>query len=187
FPHTLLFLESADLIILGSDRPLRIDIARWRRLLADPRISTDLAEVGLSSVPQLLATFMMDDAGIAGYVNNAPPVTDDLPTLEFFGSTAAAESALPGNIREIVRYRQPLASLNDHLIGHFTPEEEAALTTLYPLESTYLLAYSDLVSRDLMAARRGFLEVLAQAPGDKRAAINLGNIERVIGSTRPGA
>jgi hypothetical protein len=38
-----------------------------------------------------------------------------------------------------------------------------------------------------MAARRGFLEVLAQAPGDKRAAINLGNIERVIGSTRPGA
>jgi len=187
FPHTLLFLESADLIILGSDQPLRIDIARWRRLLADPRISTDLAEVGLSSVPQLLATFMMDDAGVAGYVNNAPPVTDDLPTLEFFGSTAVAESALPDNIREIVRRRQPLTSLKKHLVGRLTPEEEAALATLYPLESAYLLAYADLVSRDVTAARRGFLEVLAQAPGDKRAAINLGNIERVIGSTRPGA
>jgi spermidine synthase len=178
FPHTLLFLESADLIILGSDQPLRIDIARWRRLLADPRISTDLAEVGLSSVPQLLATFMMDDAGIATYANNAPPVTDDLPTLEFFGSTAVAESALPDNIREIVRRRQPLASLREHLVGRLTPEEEAALATLYPLESAYLLAYADFVSRDVTAARRGFLEVLAVSPGDKRAAINLGIIDR---------
>jgi spermidine synthase len=185
FRHTLLFLESADLIILGSDQPLRIDIARWRRLLADPRISTDLAEVGLSSVPQLLATFMMDDVGIASYVNNEPPVTDDLPTLEFFGSSAVAESALAGNIREIVQYRQPLASLREHLVGRLTPEETTALATLYPLESTYLLAYSDLVSRDLTAARSGFLQVLAQAPDDRRAAINLSNIDRVIGSSHP--
>ena len=178
FPHTLLFLETADLIILGSDQPLRVDADRWRRLLADPRISADLAEVGLSSVPELLATFMMDDAGIAAYVSSAPPVTDDLPTLEFFGSTAVAEAALPGNVRDLVQHRQPLASLEQHFLGRLEPEDETALATLYPIESTFLLAFADLASKDMVAARAGFAQVLAQAPDDKRAAIHLGITEK---------
>ena len=178
FPQTLLFLETADLIILGSDQPLRIDVARWRSLLAHPRISVDLAEVGLSSVPELLATFMMDDAGIAAYVNGAPPVTDDLPTLEFYGSYAVSEAALPGNVRDIVQHRQPMVSLEQHFLGRLTPEDETALATLYPVEDTYLLAFADFVSRDLVAARAGFAQVLARAPNDKRAAIHLGIAEK---------
>ncbi|MFB3881651.1 MAG: fused MFS/spermidine synthase [Armatimonadota bacterium] len=183
FPHTLLFLETGDLIVLGSDQPLRVDAARWRTLLADPHISGDLAEVGLSTVPQLLATYMMDDAGIASFVDGSPAVTDDLPTLEFYGSYALSESALPGNVRSIVSRRQPLASLEQHLVGRLTPEEEASLETLYPLESNFLLAYADFVSRDLLAARAGFVEVLAKAPEDKRAAIQLRTTSQALAAS----
>jgi spermidine synthase len=180
FPHTILFLETEDLIILGSDRPLRIDVGRWRRLLADPRISADLAEVGLSGLPQLLSTYVMGERGIAAYADSARAVTDDLPTLEFYGSMAPLDQAAPANVRDIVQHRDPLNGLKQYIAGPLTPAEEAALARLYPLESTYLLAYADLISRDLAPARAGFVQVLAEAPGDKRAAIHLGEIDKAL-------
>ncbi len=187
FPHAILFLETEDIIILGSDQPIGIDVDRWRKLLAEPRISFDLAEVGLSSVPQLLSTFMMGDRGIAAYAGSARAVTDDLPTLEFYGSLAPLEAGAPQNVRDLVQHRDPEAVLRDYLVGQLTLAEDEALGKLYPLESVYLLAYADLGVRDLMAARTGFAQVLALAPDDKRAAIHLNDIDRALGFSAPGA
>ena len=173
FPHTILFLESGDAIILGSDQPLTIDVARWRRVLSNPAIASDLAEVGLSSVPQFLSTYVMADDAVKAYVRDVPPVTDDLPTLEFYGSQAAAETGTQDNISGLLPHRARLDDLLPRLRGALTDEEAARLGILYPLEKVYLRAFADLASRDAEAARTGFLDVLRLAPDDKRAEVNL--------------
>ncbi len=187
FPHTMLFLESADAIILGSDRPITIDLERWRRMLSDPRVSVDLAEVGLSSLPQLLSTYVMAGEAVAAYVRDVPPVTDDVPTLEFYGSHAATLTGSEDNIREMLPRRAPLEDLLARLRGPLTAREMAALETLYPLEEAYLRAYADFASDDFDAARAGFREVLRQAPDDKRAEVHLKAIELKLGPPRPAA
>ena len=191
FPHCLLFVETADAIILGSDQTLKIDVDRWRRFLKDPRIALDLEEVGLSGVPQLLSTYMMDNNGLQVYADNIPPVTDDRPTLEFYGSDASNRAGLALNVREIVERRAGLDSLRSHLIGRFTEQENAYLSKLYPLESDYLRAYADYASGDYVAARDGFTRVLQVAPEDKRAEISRDAITRSISASQrtsgPGA
>ncbi len=174
FPHTVLFLQTAEAIVVGSDRPLTIDVERWRRLLGDARVSHDLAEVGLSGIAQLLSTYMVDDAGLRRYVGGVGPVTDDRPTLEFFGSYARAERGLAENIRQIVAERDPLQRLlEDRLRGELTAEERADLDRLYPLENEYLLAYADFTQGDWASAIERLQRVLEIAPEDKRAEITL--------------
>ncbi len=181
FPHTLLFVETSEAIILGSDEPLTIDAGRWRRYLGDPRVSQDLGEVGLSSVPQLLSTYVMDDDALETYVGETPPVTDDLPTLEFFGSTMASEVGLEKNIREVVAHRDPLDKLlRTHVKDGLTQAERAELRRLYPIENTYLLAYAEYAAGNFSAALAGFEEVLALAPNDRRAKISAEAIARHI-------
>ncbi len=186
FPHTLLFLETAEAIIIGSDRPLNIDLARWRRFLRDPRISVDLQEVGLDGLAELLATYMMGDAALDRYLGDTPPVTDDLPILEFFGSSPAVDTDQPKNIREVLAYRDPLSLLRAQLVGDPTPEEQQALDKLYPLEADYLSAYADYVSGNLSSAERGFAAVLRQAPHDRRAEISLNAARQRMGTQPPG-
>ena len=47
--------KETDLILLGSDRPLTIDLDRLRRALADPEIGGDLSRMGIASLPDLLS------------------------------------------------------------------------------------------------------------------------------------
>jgi spermidine synthase len=182
FPHTVLFVQTADAIVVGSDRPLTVDVEHWRRLLGDARVSQDLAEVGLSGLAQLLSTYMVDDAGLGRYVGGVGPVTDDRPTLEFFGSSPRAERGLAENIRQVVAQRDPLQRLlEDHLRGELTAEERADLDRLYPLENEYLLAYAQYTQGDWASAMKRLQGVLEIAPEDKRAEITA---RTLAGSTR---
>ncbi|MBN1459797.1 MAG: fused MFS/spermidine synthase [Armatimonadetes bacterium] len=184
FPHTMLFVETSEAIILGSDEPLVIDAERWRSYLGDPRISQDLREVGLASLPQLLSTYIMDDDALEGYVGNTPPVTDDLPTLEFFGPAVALEVGLEENIRELVDHRDPVDKvLRTSVKDGLTEDEAAELRRLYPIESAYLLAYADYAGGDFAAALEGFEEVLALAPDDRRAELSAQAIARHVPAT----
>ncbi len=186
FPHCLLFVETADAIILGSDRPLRIDVDRWRRYLEKPLIARDLQEVGLSSVSQLLSTYMMDNSGLQEYAGKFTPVTDDLPTLEFYGYDASNRAGLATNVREIVDHRAGLGSLLSHLEGQLTEQETDYLTKLYPLESDYLRAYANYASGDYLTAQDGFALVLEVAPEDKRAEISYNAITNSISASQRG-
>jgi hypothetical protein len=184
FAHNMLFLETEDIIILGSDQPITIDVDRWRSLLEDERISGDLEEVGLSTVPQLLATYMMSTEGVDRYVGDVPPVTDDLPTLEFFGSWAAAVKQRGKNVIDLLEHRAAVDELLARLSGTLTEEESAELERLYPLEELYLRAYVKYLAGDLPAARQGFAEVLEEAPEDRRAQIRLDLIDQALAAAQ---
>jgi len=184
FPHTILFVETSEAIILGSDQPLAIDADRWRRYLGNPQVSRDLEEVGLSTLPQLLSTYIMDDDALEAYVGDTPAVTDDLPTLEFFGSSAASEVGLEENIRELVAHRDSVDKLlRTHVKDGLTEAECAEMRRLYPIESAYLLAYAEYAAGNLATALKGFEEVLELAPDDRRAELSAQAIGRHVPAT----
>jgi spermidine synthase len=87
FPVVNVYLPSrVEAVILVSEQPMRVDVAEWDRLLAEPRVKESLSEVGLDAPEELLGTLVLDDEGVRRYVGEASPVTDDLPAIEFFRS-----------------------------------------------------------------------------------------------------
>jgi hypothetical protein len=62
---------------------LQIDPAELARRMSDPALS-HLAEVGLGTPEQLLATFVAADDALRAWVADAPLITDDDPRVEQF-------------------------------------------------------------------------------------------------------
>lgn len=70
-------------VILASDAPLALDLARWRARWHGA-VRDGLADVGFPSPESLLATLVLDDAATRAWVAGAAPMTDDRPTVEFY-------------------------------------------------------------------------------------------------------
>ena len=85
FPHAAGFLPvDRELVLIGSPDPLARDPATLRRRLAGDAVQASLAEVGLATLPDLLATVATDRRGLARFAGGAPLVTDDRPRVEYF-------------------------------------------------------------------------------------------------------
>jgi spermidine synthase len=70
-------------MLVGSAAPLELDVPRIRERFAQPSVAAALREVGIASPAALLATWVTDRAGLAYYVADTPPVTDDAPRIEY--------------------------------------------------------------------------------------------------------
>ena len=85
FPEAQLWLPSIrDAVLIGSDRPLRLDAERLDTAYASPRTRASLEAAYLETPPALLGTFLLDRAGIAAWSAGADLITDDRPWIEFF-------------------------------------------------------------------------------------------------------
>ena len=85
FPHVILFssIEEADIVMVGSGRPLNFDLDRIQRILADPEVGADLARIGITTPEDWLTYYLMDDIDIADLEGDGPPNTDDNMRIEF--------------------------------------------------------------------------------------------------------
>jgi spermidine synthase len=88
FPHTSLwytrFKEYA--ILVGSRRPLHIDLARLEQRLRDPRVQADLQEVYSTAPLTVLEGFAMGAASVRQFVQQTTQLnTYNHPVSEFFG------------------------------------------------------------------------------------------------------
>lgn len=83
FPEATLWSTPADAVMIGSLRPLRIDLGDWQRRLAVPRVRDALAQVGLSDPLSLLAEFTLTSDGMREFARGALRNTDDNVFLEF--------------------------------------------------------------------------------------------------------
>ncbi len=81
-------------VVLASDRPLDVDLAAWARRWASPAVRDNLGAVGFAEPAQLLATRMLDAEGVVRWMGDARPVTDDLPTVEFYRAWPGAPFGL---------------------------------------------------------------------------------------------
>lgn len=84
FPNaTLWTTEFHEMLLVGSMQPVHLDVSRIRARFEQPAVVAALNDVGIDSVEALLATWITDRDGLVRYANDAPPVTDDHPRIEY--------------------------------------------------------------------------------------------------------
>ncbi|HDZ20529.1 hypothetical protein LCGC14_0389150 [marine sediment metagenome] len=70
-------------VLIGTQRPLELDLATFRNRLADPGIRDDLAQVDLEEPAVLLNCLLMDETSLAAYAAGGEIHSDNRPRLEF--------------------------------------------------------------------------------------------------------
>jgi spermidine synthase len=85
FPKTVVFWGNPgqDIIILGSETAVPVDLSRLAESLRDPDVAADLARIGVKNAEDLLAYYVTDDQGARAFVGDAPLNTDDNARIEF--------------------------------------------------------------------------------------------------------
>jgi spermidine synthase len=85
FPHTQLWCVNVgvDFLLLGSDRPLSLPVARLRERLKQSGIRQALGRIAMDDECEFLACFIMDDASLRRLAAKAELHTDDRMQLEF--------------------------------------------------------------------------------------------------------
>ncbi len=86
FPYVTVWAPSSlEAIMIGSDRPIAIDLTKMReRIQKTPAVNKSLMEVGLNEPEQIAATYILGGSKLNSYVAGCSAVTDDHPSLEFF-------------------------------------------------------------------------------------------------------
>lgn len=84
FPYaTLWTTELHEMLLIGSLTPIELDAERIQQRFGQPDVAAALAEVGVMSAADLVATWVSDRAGLEHYAGDAPAVTDDRPRIEY--------------------------------------------------------------------------------------------------------
>lgn len=84
FPYVLVFKESADLILVGSNTPVNIDYHLLQRRMSQPAIRTLLASLGLQSAGDLIANhYLFCNLCLSRYAAGAVLNSDQRPILEY--------------------------------------------------------------------------------------------------------
>jgi len=85
FPYVQLWLPSIrDAVLVGSDQPLRLNLENVRAAYASPTTRASLDAAYFETPEALLATYLLDRAGVARWSAGADLITDDRPSIEFF-------------------------------------------------------------------------------------------------------
>jgi len=125
FPHTSLWLTPlrGHSIIVGTPEELQIDVQSVHEKLARSVIRTELEELNVFDVLDVLSWFSMGEEALRTYVGDGPLNTDDHPYLEF----SAAKAYFVGdlykiqNMEAIRRSRESPLPYLTHVAG--TPDE----------------------------------------------------------------
>ncbi|MBI4865572.1 MAG: fused MFS/spermidine synthase [Candidatus Wallbacteria bacterium] len=127
FPHAVaLRLETNDIQLLGSTRPIRPDFAAARARMGLPAVASDLRRAGVNDLFSLAALACFSETGLAEYSAGQAVHTDDFPIVDFLASRAffaSASVALPD-----ARYRFGATdSLAAQLLGGKRPDARQLL------------------------------------------------------------
>lgn len=132
FPHVYAFSAtslSSDTFIIGSERPLRVDIRRLRRAAAIPSVQAELKRALLEGPDDLLALSLLGPRGVRAYTVGAEVNTDDNALVEF-----AAPRDLYNHKRydyyvsKLYGYSWPYGRLDDFVVGYQGSEDYARLS-----------------------------------------------------------
>jgi spermidine synthase len=128
FPHASLWTtELHEMLLVGSPQPLELDATRITERFAQPQVAESLREVGIGSPAALLATYIVDRAGLERYAGDAPAVTDDQPRIEYAAWTRAA--GFPATLERLLALHSdpPLTGANAELNAAIAVEREHLL------------------------------------------------------------
>ena len=104
-------IPGRDLILLGSDAPLGVDLDRIGAALARAPVAADLARIDVRGVPDLLASYVTDDAGARAFAAGAPLNTDDNGRIEFRAPLSLHADTRSANVAALAPFAvDPLAA-----------------------------------------------------------------------------
>lgn len=72
-----------DVMLLGSNDPLTLDLPALRRKMSDPAVAADLRRINITEPVQLLSLQMASDDQVQEYMGYSELNTEDLPLLEY--------------------------------------------------------------------------------------------------------
>lgn len=125
FPEYCAWYVNADLFLIGSKAPLRIDYAGAKARIDNPELQDALARVGLPDLPGLMANFLLDKEGLDAYAAEGRIMTDDRPWAEFEAPKLVNERHVAEALEEILPHvASPMTILDPATI---TDAERAAL------------------------------------------------------------
>ncbi len=113
FPRSTMWFTKWDAIMIGSDSGLNIDFDRLENRIKEKKIAESLKEIGISNPFQILSTFVMDENGLSGFINGAPAVSDDRPSVEFSAPRIhhAGLTIKGRNLENMLKYRKPVTGM----------------------------------------------------------------------------
>ncbi|ABC82831.1 fused MFS/spermidine synthase [Anaeromyxobacter dehalogenans] len=135
FPYVQVWLTYYDAVLIGSNEPILVDESELERRLANPRIRDDLAAVHMGSVRDLLAYFVLGDAGAREFARGGEVNTDDNLTLEFSAPLSQGALTAGGNVLALTAAREslvpylagsPAAGLRRAAVDRWTRDLETA-------------------------------------------------------------
>lgn len=84
FPYVLIFQTAqADLLLIGSEKPLRLDLTRLNKAFSEHDIASDLARTGINTPWDLLGLLRMGEEDLKAFLGEGTLNTDDNGLLEF--------------------------------------------------------------------------------------------------------
>ncbi|MGH0028154.1 MAG: fused MFS/spermidine synthase [Myxococcota bacterium] len=155
FPNTTVWQSSHDVILIGSEGPLRFDLPDLGRRLSAPRVAAQLSRLGLDDPHVFLAELGMDDAGVRRFTEGAPKNTDDNLFLEF--STPMSMGAGQASViaRNVGRHRRLLEGSASFTLSGADASDRERLRQFRDAKSSMSMArLAANVLRDLRAVHR---------------------------------
>ena len=70
-------------LLIGSKRPLSIDPEGLARRMGEPKLSQDLARIGVRTPAELLALYVKGEEFLKKFSQDVPPVTDDRSVVDY--------------------------------------------------------------------------------------------------------
>lgn len=121
--HVMLFetINGVDNLLVGSDRPLELDLAKLGEGMSDLKVSMDLSRVGIKHPIHVLNLFRLGPAEIDRFVEGAPRNTDDNARVEYSAPKSLGSDTTYDNIELMRSYR---ADVVDYLQPPLRTETE---------------------------------------------------------------
>jgi spermidine synthase len=85
FPYTMGWVSVAnEILIIGSDQPIRIDFEKLKKRLEEPEIQKALADIEIPNIFSFLSNIWFLDEQIEALGKGHPLITDNHPAIEFY-------------------------------------------------------------------------------------------------------
>ena len=176
FPEYCAFFINADLFLIGSNAPLRLDLAKARERLAVPELAAALRDAGLPDVVELMGCFIMDKPALDGFSAGGGVMTDDRPWAEYLAPKLVYERKVPDSLERLLDHVTGPLVLMD--AAALSPEDKSALERRTASRKNDLSALREYYGGFVLgeAAMTGFLESLRIDPENPNARYYLGQI-----------
>jgi spermidine synthase len=106
FPNVLLFetFGGVDLLLLGSEEPLALDLEAMEQRMAELKVRMDLGRVGMRNPVDVLSLFRLGTDEVRRLVDGAPRNTDDNARVEFSAPKTLGMYTLDENLAVLREY-----------------------------------------------------------------------------------